>query len=301
MNAPVSLIRRLARVTVGIETRVRQSHPSAAILGAERSGTGTVVDPEGLVLTVNYVVVGAESIEVTLGSGHVYPARLVGQDFRTGIAVLRIEGIPVPCRYPSPRRSETCRPGEDVVVLASLGGEKRRANNGVITAIEPFDAYWEYRLERAIFTTAVNPGLGGAPLFDLRGNLLGIVALDLGQIGRFTLAIPIDAFLDARDELLAHGHRVSELPRAWVGLYCYTERDRVIVAGVLPGSPAEAAGLRPGDVILAVDEQEVGSRADLYRSLWKRRPGERVRFRVYRDRQVVSVEVAALSVEEFFA
>ena len=151
--------------------------------------------------------------------------------------------------------STELRVGQDIFIVAAAGENKRRANNGVITSIAPFDAYWEYSLDRAITTTAMNPGLGGAPLLDSRGRVAGIASLDLNEIGRFTLAIPVDDFLAHRDELLQHGRRVSRPARAWVGLYCYTFRDHVVIAGVLPGTPAEQAGLKAGDVVLTVDGQ----------------------------------------------
>ena len=262
MNAPVSLIERLVRTTVGVDTHVPEGHRSAAILGAERSGTGTLIDAAGLVLTVNYVVLGAERVDVTLSAGDQLEGRVIAQDFSTGLGIVKIEGGG-PYRPAGLRSSRDCAVGDEVVVITSVGGQKRRANDGWITALEAFDAYWEFQLERAIFTTAVNPGLGGAPLFDTRGNLVGVVALDLGEIGRFTLAIPVELFLNHREELLRFGHRVQQSARAWVGLYCYGHRGRIVIAGVLPGSPAEAAGLRAGDLLLAVHGKRVRPRGEL--------------------------------------
>ena len=294
------LIERLVRTTVSIHVGVPESHRSAPILGTERTGTGTIVDPTGLVLTANYVVLGANQIDVTLVNGETQPGRVVAQDFFNGIALVKFEHC-APCPATPLLSSERASIGQEVVIIASVGQADRRGNNGWITSFDPFDAYWEYTLNRAITTTAVNPGLGGAPLFDLLGNMIGVVALDLGEIGRFTLAVPVESYLEHREEMLLFG-RPSSLPaRAWVGLYCHTSGDHVVIAGVLPGGPAHDAGLKPGDLVLAVNDEPVSQRRDLYNRLARRRPGERLRLSVLRDSAVKNVEVASGNIEDFFA
>jgi len=300
VNASVHLIGKLTRATVGIHAAIPESHPSVLVLGNQRGGTGTIVDASGLILTVNYVVLGAERITATSIDGKVYEGHVVAQDFSTGIAVVKVHP-PRPLPTAPVRSSQSVAIGQEVVVVASVGGEKRRANNGNVTFLGPFDAYWEYTLERSIVTSAVNPGFGGGPLFDLLGNMIGVVSLDLGEVGRFSFAIPVDYYLEYRDELLRFGKRISAPAQAWVGLYCYTFRDHVVIAGLLPGSPGEEAGLRTGDVILAVDGQPISTRAELYRCLWDRRPGDKLIFRVFRNNEVHHVEVASGSIEEFFA
>lgn len=298
MDTPPHLIERLTQVTVGIRARIPESHASAKILGTERTGTGTLIDRDGLVLTVNYVVLGADRIDVTMLDGKTFPGRVVALEFTTGIALVQIEAAPCPAA--AVRSSSDADVGQEVVIIASVGNADRRGNNGWITSLGPFDAYWEYTLDRAITTTAVNPGLGGAPVFDLLGNMIGIAALDLGEIGHFTLAIPAESFLDHREELARFGRRVTAPPRAWIGLYCFTFRDRVVIAGLLPGAPGERAGLQPGDVVVAVDDTRVATRGEFYRRLATYRSGERLTLQVFRNNQVTAVEVASGSIEDFF-
>lgn len=300
MNASVKLIDRAVAATVGLEARVPESHASAPILGTERHGTGTFFDASGLVLTVNYVVLGAESVEATLVSGQTFTARVVAQDFASGLAVLAADHDGALPAAPLASSAEA-RVGQEVFIVASIGGEKRRGNNGCITSLGPFDAYWEYSLERAILTSAVNPGVGGAPLFDALGRVIGVISLDLGQIGRFTLAVPSECFLDHRAELLRHGRRVTAPARAWVGFYCYTLREHVVVAGVFPGAPAQAAGLQSGDVVLSVNGRPISSRAELYSSLWLHGPGDELTFEIFRERRHLRVSVETGSIEKFFA
>ena len=152
-----------------------------------------------------------------------------------------------------------------------------------------------------LFTTAMNPGLGGGPLIDVRGRLVGVVSLNLNEIGRFSLSIPIECYRDHREELLRYGRRPSRASRAWLGLYCYTLRSHVVIAGLLSGAPGEQAGLAQGDVVLAIDDQEVASRRELYDRLWLHRAGEPVVLRVYRNGEMLSVEVTSGDVEDFFA
>jgi S1-C subfamily serine protease len=299
MNASVKLIELVLPATVALRAEVPEAHPSAQILGTERLGTGVVIDAAGLILTVNYVVLGARSVEVTLLDDTTVEGKVAAQDFATGVAVVDIGRAALSALQLRP--SSELRVGQEVFIVAAVGDNKRRANDGAITSLGAFDAYWEYCLDKAITTTAMNPGLGGAPLLDMLGRVAGIVSLDLSEVGRFTLAIPVDHYLDHRDELLRHGRRVSRPARAWIGFYCYTFREHVVIAGVLPGAPGDQAGLKAGDVVLAVDGQRIGGRHELYTYLWVHPPGETITFRVFRNNEVKQVGVPSGNAEEFFA
>jgi len=299
MNASVKLIESVVPTSVNIRATVPDSHPSAQLLGTERNGSGTLVDEAGVFLTVNYAVLGAASVEVTLGDGSTLPGQVVAQDFYTGLAAVTIPGRGFTAA--AVKSSETVALGEEVFILASAGDAGRRINSGAISGLGPFDAYWEYRLERSIRTTAMNPGFGGGGLFLSTGELIGVVALELGEIGRFTLAVPVEYFLDHRDELLSHGRRTSRPRRAWVGMFCYELRDNVVVGGILPGAPGEHGGLKPGDVILVVDGQRITERRTLYQCLWERQPGDLISFQVFRNRAVQNLSVVAADAEIFFA
>jgi len=299
MNASVKLIELVLPATVALRAEVPEEHPSAQILGTERLGSGVVIDPAGLILTVNYVVLGARSLEVTLLDDTTREGKVVAQDFATGLAVIDIGGRGLAAV--SLCRSSELRVGQEIFIVAAAAENKRRANDGAITSLGAFDAYWEYSLDRAITTTAMNPGLGGAPLLDMLGRVAGVVSLDLSEVGRFTLAIPVDHYLEHRDELLRHGHRVSRPSRAWIGFYCYTFREHVVIAGVLPGAPGDRAGLKAGDVVLAVDDRRITGRHQLYEVLWTHQAGDLVTFRVFRNNEVKQVAVPSGNAEEFFA
>lgn len=299
MNASVHLLEAAVPTSAHLHVQVPPEHPSAQLLGTERTGSGTFVDEAGVLLTVNYVVLGASHIDVTLADGTVLLGRIIAQDFYSGLAVVGVPGGGFTAA--KQKSSKDVRLGDDVFILAAAGGTARRVNNGVISGLGPFDAYWEYRLERSILSTAMNPGLGGGGLFVPTGELVGIVSLELGEIGRFSLAIPVEYFSDYKGELLQNGRRTSRPPRAWVGMFCYQLRESVVVGGILPGGPGERAGLRPGDVILLVDGHRVKERRALYQRLWERQPGDLITFQVFRNRGIEEVSVLAADAEVFFA
>jgi serine protease Do len=298
VNAAVSLMERVLPAVVHVRADIPETHPSSRLLGTERMGSGAVVDADGLVLTVNYVVLGAEQVKVTLLDQRVFVADVVRHDFVSGLALLRLAGQRLPT-IPLARTDELAL-GDDIFIVASVGEGAARVSNGAVSYLGPFDANWEYVLERGVMTTAMNPGLGGGPLCDTRGRMVGVVSLNLNEIGRFSLAIPADYYLDARDAFVA-GRRPADGTRAWLGIFCYALQERVVIAGLLPDGPGERAGLKAGDVIVAVDGHDVADRRSLYRLLWTHRPGEQVTLRIVRGKDERTVTVASGDAEEFFA
>jgi S1-C subfamily serine protease len=260
-------------------------------------GSAVMIEPR-VALTVNYVVMGGRSIRATFPDGESCQAEILAQDFESGLAALRL-----------PRRtgaaaalgdSRALRKGQDVFVFGSTGATERRVSNGVVTDLGPFDAYWEYMLESAIQSSAINPGFGGGPLFDNRGRLLGITSLNLGQVGRFSLAVPIHLFADHRQDLLRFGHVQGRPRRAWVGIYAEPTATGVVVSGVVPDGPAARAGVQEGDVIVTVNFGEVATREEMYRNLWQRSAGSVVRLGVVRKAERLVIEVPSMDRAEFY-
>jgi S1-C subfamily serine protease len=298
MDAQIGLVRALIPVTLTLHVHVPGDHPSVAVLGDERMGSATLVDAQGILLTVNYVVIGGREIVATLPDGRRFNAEIVAQDFDSGIAALSIpvRDHPVAALGDS-RRLAT---GQEVFILASTGPTVRRVSSGVITDLGPFDAYWEYMLDSAIQSTAFNPGLGGGPLFDVRGRMVGITSLNLGQVGRFSLAIPVHLFAEHRDDLLRHGWVGKRTRRAWVGFYPQPTASGIVVAGLVPEAPASRSGIREGDMILAVNFREVATREELYQEMWKHPAGDLLRFSILRGDQRATVEVVSRDRAEFY-
>ena len=299
MDAAVGLVQRLLPVTAHVAARVAAAHPSTRILGTERMGSAVVVEPGGLLLTVNYVVMGARRVRVTLPDGRRLDARVVAQDFDSGLALLRVGATGLPTAHLT--SSENVTPGAPVFVIAATGPTDRRVAGGLVTDLGEFEAYWEYVLDRGIVSTAANPGFGGGPLFDMRGSVVGVVSLNLEGIGRESLAIPVEYYTQHRAELLRYGHVASRRRRAWIGVFPHAVEERLVVAGLVPDGPGERAGLQEGDVIVRVDEEEVRSRRALYAALWRHGPGERVRLEVMREERLQQLEVVAQDRSDFYA
>jgi S1-C subfamily serine protease len=300
VNATLYLLEKVAHATVGIHSLVPASHPSAGIgLGTDRRGTGTLVSADGLIITVNYMLMGAQDVSVALTSGQELPAKIIAQDFTTNLALLKVDGRELP--FLQAVSSLECSLGQQVFMVSSVGGEKRCADVGHITYLGPFDAAWEFVLERCICVTAsaFNLGLNGGPICNSRGQVVGVSYLNFADLSRAILAIPGECFITNRDELVRHGRRISVPSRLWLGVLSYTLREHVVIAGVMPGSPGEKAGLKQGDVVLAADEQEVHDRRTLYDTVNSHRPGETVELRILRNNQVRSIPVTAIRVEDY--
>ena len=298
MDAAVPLVKYLLETVVNLHATVPRDHPSAAILGDERMGSGVVVDGAGLILTVNYVVMGAQTVQVGFLKGRRQKAEVIAQDFETGLALVRVkrQGLRPAVLLPT----EALERGAAVVAVGSTGTHERRAAGGLVTYLGEFEAHWEYLLDRGIVSSATNPGYGGGGLFDLSGRLLGILYLNLNEVARSSLAIPVDAFQTHEDELVRYGRVVSRPRRAWLGVFAHALEEGVVVAGVVPGGPGEKAGLREGDLIVSFDAEEIGSRRDLYMRLWRHEPGERLNIEVMRDNKVCRFEVTGGDRAEFF-
>ena len=299
MDALVGLVKGIIPATVHIHARIRPGHSSIPALGKERMGSGAVIDQGGYILTVNYVVLGAEAVTVACPDGRRFGGEVAGRDFESGLAVLRVppvKGLPT-LKLGS---SIDLVLGQPIFIVASVGAVERRVSNGLVSYIGEFDAPWEYALEKAIMVTAPNPGFGGGSLFNLSGQIVGVVSLNLSEIAKPTMAIPVELYQLHRLELLEFGTVVSRPRRAWIGFYVETTEQGVMISGLVPGGPAEASDLKVGDVILAVGSVSVGSRRDLYEELWKRKAGEVVRFRILRDGALMTLQVISGDREAFY-
>ena len=157
MNDYLKFLEQVVPAVVSIRSVTPQRHPSARVLGTERTGSGAIIDAEGHILTVGYVVMGARTIEITLPDHQQYSASLLFQDFESGMAILQTPARDLPTVRLG--RSAALQEGDNVIIVASTDPTQRMASPGFISALRPFDAYWEYMLDRAILTTAMNPGL----------------------------------------------------------------------------------------------------------------------------------------------
>ena len=294
MSALPSYLSRVEPAVVGVRVEVGRDRPSARTLGAERWGSGVIIDgAAGHALTVSYVLLDAERIEVALRDGRRAPARLVGLDLEVGIGVIKLQG-PGPWPAAALGDSSRVRAGDVVGTIGVDDDGGLVAMPGRVDAVRPFAAAWEYMLERAFIVSPHNAAFGGAALVDAEGKVVGVTSLRLGEAPHVNLAIPMEAFLPGKDELLAKGRVASRRPRPWLGLYTMShEGVGVVVTGVAPAGPAREAGFRPGDVIVQVDGEKVATREEFYARLWQASVGQDVHLVVQRDSGVEAISVKA--------
>lgn len=295
MDASVAVPRSAIASIVFLETKVPAAHPSASILGEERLGAGVAVAPDRVV-TAHYLVMGAASVQVAGIDGKPRDVQRVALDHETGLALIVLDGPPLTPAVIG--LSQGVMPGLPVFLLTCTGERERKGATGHVSAVGPFEAFWEYMLDRAIMTTAINPGLAGAPLFDPDGRVIGIVSLGLAAVGRYSLAIPMDLYL--RERRWLEGEEASRIPKAWIGFYPQGYDGGVVLSGVIPGGPADKAGLERGDLVLSVEGQPVSSLRELYREVWRKRPGESLGFQILRESSIRVVDVVAGDRYEFF-
>jgi S1-C subfamily serine protease len=295
LDSTVAVARAAVPSLVFLRSRIPGRHPSAAILGEERIGAGVAVAADR-VLTAHYLVLGASDVELTGVDGKPRSVTRVGIDHETGLALLALEGPRLRPAVIAPGADPA--PGRPVFLLTLDATRERKGATGHISSVGPFEAFWEYMLDRAIMTTVINPGLAGAPLFDESAHLIGVVSLGLAAVGRYSLAIPIGLYTDRRAGLEAAEPAASS--RAWTGIYPQATDGSVVLTGVVPEGPADHAGLARGDLVLSVDGVSVSSLAELYRVLWRRAPGEVLSFRILRDGALRVVEVTAADRSVFY-
>ncbi len=260
----------ILKAVVKIRSVVPEDARTARILGTEREGSGVVIDSDGHVLTIGYLIVEAETIEVTGQDGKPISATFVGYDHSTGFGLLRTEkpvGV-VPMKM---GQSSEVKEG-DPVLVADHGGSGSVQQARVVSRGE-FAGYWEYLLEDALYVSPPHPNFGGAALIGPNGELLGIGSIftqfAISGIGAVpcNMFVPIDLLKPILGDLINTG-RSREPSRPWLGLYSEEARGRVFAVRVTSGGPAERAGIQPGDIILTVKGREVKGLSDFYRKVW---------------------------------
>ena len=254
---------------VGIHSLVPEDAFTAETLGTERAGNGVVIR-DGVILTIGYLITEAETIWISLGDGSVVPGHPLAYDQETGFGLVQaLAHLDLPAVGLG--RSAAHQPGTRVV-MAGVGGRKHSVAAWIV-AKQEFAGYWEYVLDEAIFTAPAHPFWGGAALIGPDGDLLGIGSLQVeqrsesGEGAHLNMVVPIDLLRPILDDLLATG-RPRKPPRPWLGIFATELEGKVFVAGLATGGPAERAGLRPADMLVAVAGTEVTGLADLFRRIW---------------------------------
>lgn len=264
-------------------------------------GSGVIVSPDGLVLTNNHVIDAADGIEIALNDGRKYPARLIGRDPETDLAVLRLEGaadLPF-ITFSSP---ESLQVGDVVLAIGNPFGVGQTVTMGIVSAlgrtrlgISTFENYIQT-------DAAINPGNSGGALVDASGNLVGINTAIYSRTGGslgIGFAIPVSLARTVLEQIVASG----EVTRGWVGVeiqeitqdlalsFGLQSTDGALISGVLRGSPAEKAGIRPGDILVELDGRAVVGAREMLEMVAELAPGQRTLFKLRRSGRALDLPV----------
>ena len=271
---------------VSVRALVPEDALTAPMLGTERMGNGVVIGEHGLVLTIGYLVTEAQTVWITDQEGAAVPAHVMGYDQETGFGLVQTLQ---PLRAPAMELgvSAECSVGDPVVVAGH--GSAGPAIEGRIIGKREFAGYWEYVLDEALFTAPAHPNWGGAALVGRDGRLLGIGSLLVqtvssnGEQSGANMIVPIDLLKPILDDMKNYG-RPNRPARPWLGFLVQDADDRLVVASVYDGCPADRAGIETGDLIVEVAGEPVGGLAELFRGIWSIGPaGSAIPLTVVRD------------------
>lgn len=280
---------------IGLHTTIPADRRSAATLGTEREGHGIVIDDEGLIVTIGYLIMECDSITITDIEGRKLPASIVGYDYESGFGLVRTAAPP---KVPAMKFGDS-----DVAVLRSEAYVAGHGGEGATLKVKvagrrEFAGYWEYLLDEAIFTVPAYPLWGGSALIGMDGALLGVGSLLVQDaLGPGAPAfpgnmyVPINRLKPVFADLVENG-KPSTPPRPWLGIQAVEHMGRLVVMSVSEGSPSDRAGLKRGDILEALNGEAVEEIAEFYRRLWASgAAGIPVKLRLERDGDAFEVTV----------
>jgi len=287
-------LERSLKSVVNIKTSVPSDAFTANTLGTERAGSGVLIKSTGLIATIGYLVTEAETIWITSNDGQAVPGHALAYDQESGFGLVQALG-----KLDLPEMeigdSDRLKIGDQAVMAA--GGGRHHAIETRIVGRQEFAGYWEYVLDDALFIAPAHPLWGGCGLIGTDGKLMGIGSLILQQgdgKGRrydMNMVVPINLLSPIMSDLLSYG-RVNRPARPWLGMYATEAEDSLIVGGVADNGPAEQAGIRPGDKIVLVNDEDIPDLAGLWRRVWSSgSAGAEVRLRIDRDGSTKTVAI----------
>jgi len=274
--------------------------PDARPREASNLGSGVIVSPNGFILTNHHVVEAADEIQIALADGRTLPARVVGTDPDTDLAVLKIDAENLPAiTFAQP---DSLKIGDWVLAVGNPFGVGQTVTAGIVSAlgrtqlgINTFESFIQT-------DAAINPGNSGGALVDADGNLVGVNSAIYSRTGGsqgIGFAIPVSIARQVMEQIVKSGG----VTRGWVGVevqdlspelaesFSLKSVEGALIAGVLKGGPAEVGGIRPGDILLAVNNKKVTDSATLLNLIAALQPGEQAQLTVARKQQSLKLNI----------
>ena len=293
---PYESLLEATQAVVAVKAHVPESARSARTLGTDRSGSGVLISADGLVLTIGYLLLEADRIEVTSSGGRTVPAGFVAYDHATGFGIVK----PLAPLGVKPIRMGSSASVDLLDRVISVSGGDEGLEAATVVSKRRFAGYWEYLIDDAIFTSPPRVDHSGAALIDREGRLVGIGSLfvmDAAHPGERlpgNMFVPIDLLTPILDEMVATGRQKGGM-RPWLGLSAAEEDGRLKVIRTSTDGPAAKAGIVPGDILLQLGDERVTTLEDFYRRLWTSgAPGVEVRLRVLQGAEVRDLRVRTI-------
>lgn len=297
VEAQARALMRAHAAVVGVHTVAVDDARSTRTLGREREGSGVVID-DNLVLTIGYLILEADQVQIEVDGDRVVPARVVAYDVATGFGLL--EAL-APLRVEPVKLGDAGKLDDGATLVVASGGSGGDVSMARMVSRRPFSGYWEYHIDGALFTSPPRADHSGAALINDHGELVGIGSLLVKEaLGPGlpelpgNMFVPVDLLKPVLGEMRSHGQsHLSQ--RAWIGLNCAERDGEVSVIRVNEDSPADVAGLEPGDRITRIDGSRVKSLESFYKALWNGGAAEReVRIELRRGDETKQVTVQSV-------
>jgi serine protease Do len=292
-----------ANAVVGVKVKALPNARSNETLGEERTGSGILIRDDGLVLTIGYLIMEADTVEVTDAAGTTVPAAIIAYDHATGFGLLK----PLAKLAPKPIKLGSSAPISqlDRLMIVTGGGEQTISIATVVSKRQ-FAGYWEYLIDGAIFTAPPRLDHSGAALINKDGELVGVGslfvmdALTPGEKLPGNMFVPVDLLKPVLDEMVRTGGQKGGR-RPWLGVNSLEENGRITVMHVNEESPADHAGVVAGDIILSVNGEPVETLEKFYGKLWHpgAEPGNDVRLTLLHGVSLKEVTVHSIDRREF--
>jgi serine protease Do len=295
-------VRRIYQSVVKIDSIVPSNARTANSLGTIRGGNGIVIDDKHI-LTIGYIVVEAETITITLPNGGVVPAELAGYDHTTGFGILKTI-LPSKLTPLQIGNSDKLNKEDLLYVLPYL-------TEGAPSAVKmvsrrSFTGWWEYFLDKPIYTHPMNTSFAGSALINEFGELLGIGSLYVsdaaaeGILSPGNLFVPINDLKPILDDLIENGKRTADI-KPYMGLTSNDDTGKVMVTRVNDDGPAAKAGFKENDIILKVNKINIQDTEKFYKTVWSQGgPGTLLDFEIERNNQIISLKLITMDRNDFF-